>query len=135
MQFQHRLMTSYGATLPRYRWRFCSGVASADRRKLFLAAFRYGRTLVANDSVALQYTVDSIPVALATGNIVFITTVGPVTTFQRETTYSGGLTSLGLQPDFANGSRVHPFVHVNGGGLIFSKSVPLPGRGPVCFCQ
>src|SRR5262245_15330202 len=39
--------------------------AEAEDRKFFLAAFRYGRTLVANDSVALQYTLDAIPVAVA----------------------------------------------------------------------
>jgi hypothetical protein len=43
------------------------------------------------------------------------------------------LTPLGLQLDFANGSRVHPLVHVNGGGLIFSKSVPLPDAGRFAF--
>ncbi len=107
--------------------------AEARDRKLFLGAFRYGRTLVANDSVALQYTLDAIPVALATGNIVSINTVGAVTTFQRETTYGAGLTPLGLQLDFANGSRVHAFVHVNGGGLIFSKSLPLPDAGRFAF--
>jgi hypothetical protein len=107
--------------------------AEARDRKLFLAAFRYGRTLVANDSGAMEYTLDVIPVALATGNIVSVITVGPVTTFQRETTYGAGLTPLGLQLDFANRSRVHPFVHVNGGGLIFSKSVPLPDAGRFAF--
>ena len=52
--------------------------AEADNRKFFIAAFRYGRTLVANDSIALQYTFDAIPVAVATGNIRSVTTVGPV---------------------------------------------------------
>lgn len=107
--------------------------AEASDRKFFIAAFRYGRTLAANDSVALQYTLDAIPLAVATGNIVQVTTVGPVTTFRRETAYGGGLTPLGLQLDFANGSRVHPFVHVNGGGLIFNKSVPLPDSGQFAF--
>ena len=107
--------------------------AEASDRKFFLAAFRYGRTLVANDSVALQYTLDAIPLAVATGNIESVTTVGGVTTFRRETAYGGGLTPLGLQLDFANGSRVHPFVHVNGGGLIFNKSVPLPDAGKFAF--
>ena len=107
--------------------------AEARDRKLFLAAFRYGRTLLANDSVALQYTLDVIPVALAMGNIVSINTVGPVTTFQRETTYGAGLTPIGVQVDFANGSRVHPFVHVNGGALIFTKPAPLPDSGRFGF--
>ncbi|HEX4900659.1 MAG TPA: acyloxyacyl hydrolase [Pyrinomonadaceae bacterium] len=105
----------------------------ARDRGLFMAAFRYGRTLAANDSMALQYTLDAIPIELAIGNITSVTTVGPVTTFTRETTYGGGLTPLGLQLDFMNGSRVHPFVHVNGGGLIFSKSVPLPDAGRFAF--
>ena len=103
--------------------------AEASDRKFFLAAFRYGRTLAANDSLALQYTLDAIPIAIATDNIVSSTTVGPVTTFQRETAYGAGLTPLGLQLDFANGSRVHPFVHVNGGFLAFNDSVPLPDAG------
>jgi hypothetical protein len=107
--------------------------AEADDRKFFLAAFRYGRTLVANDSVALQYTLDAIPVAVATGNIVSRTTVGGVTTFNRETAYGVGVTPLGLQLDFANGSKVHPFIHVNGGLLYFNKSMPIEDAGQFAF--
>jgi hypothetical protein len=107
--------------------------AEASDRKFFVAAFRYGRTLAANDSVALQYTFDAIPLAVATGNIVEVTTVGPITSFRRATAYGAGLTPLGLQLDFANGSRVHPFIHVNGGGLIFNQSVPLPDAGKFAF--
>jgi hypothetical protein len=107
--------------------------AEASDRKFVIAAFRYGRTLAANDSMALQYTLDAIPLAVATGNITQVTTVGPVTTFRRETAYGGGLTPLGLQLDFANGSKVHPFIHVNGGGLIFNQSVPLPDAGRFAF--
>ena len=107
--------------------------AEADDRKFFLAAFRYGRTLIANDSVALQYTLDAIPIAVATGNIASATTVGPITTFNRETAYGAGITPLGLQLDFANGSRGHPFVHVNGGLLIFNQSVPLPDSGKLAL--
>jgi hypothetical protein len=107
--------------------------AEASDRKFFMAAFRYGRTLAANDSMALQYTFDAIPIAVATGNIAQVTTVGPVTTFRRDTAYGGGLTPLGLQLDFANSSKVHPFIHVNGGGLIFNQSVPLPDAGRFAF--
>lgn len=103
--------------------------AEASDRKFIVAAFRYGRTLAANDKVALQYTLDVIPLAIATGDIVSSTTVGPLTTFRRETAYGGGLTPVGLQLDFANSSRIHPFIHVNGGGLIFNKPVPLPDAG------
>jgi hypothetical protein len=106
----------------------------AEERKFFIAAFRYGRTLAANDSLALQYTLDAIPVALATGTIVSRTTTsGGVTTFQRETAYGGGVTPLGLQLDFANGSKVHPFVHVNGGLLWFNKSAPIEDAGKLAL--
>jgi len=102
----------------------------AEDRKFFIAALRYGRTLAANDSLALQYTLDAVPVAVATGTIASRTTTpGGVTTFQRETAYGVGLTPLGLQLDFANGAKVHPFIHVNGGFLYFNKSVPIEDAG------
>jgi len=105
----------------------------AEDRKFFIAAFRYGRTLAANNSLALQYTLDAVPVAVATGTIVRRTTVGGVTTFQRETAYGGGITPLGLQLDFRNGSKVHPFAHVNGGLLWFNKSVPIEDAGSFAY--
>lgn len=111
--------------------------AEADERGFVVAAFRYGRTLAANGSLALQYTLDAIPMALAVGNIESATTVatpaGPVTTFRRATSYGVGVTPLGLQLDFANGSRVKPFVHVNGGLLVFNESVPLPDAGKLAL--
>ena len=107
--------------------------AEADERGFFVAAFRYGRTLAANRSVALQYTLDAIPLAVATGNIESSTTVGGVTTFRRETAYGAGITPLGLQLDFANTSRVKPFIHVNGGLLVFNESVPLPDSGKLAL--
>jgi hypothetical protein len=111
--------------------------AEADERGFVVAAFRYGRTLAANDHLALQYTLDAIPMALAVGNIESSTTLptpaGPVTTFRRDTAYGAGVTPLGLQLDFANGSRVKPFVHVNGGLLVFNESVPLPDAGKLAL--
>src|ERR1044072_9274201 len=79
----------------------------AEDRKFFIAAFRYGRTLGAPRSVALQYTLDVVPVAVATGTIVSRTTVGGVDVFHRETAYGGGITPLGFQIDFRNGTYVH----------------------------
>ena len=106
----------------------------ADDRKFFIAALRYGRTLAANNSVALQYTIDAVPVAVATGVIVARTTSPTgVDTFRRETAYGTGLTPIGLQLDFANGSKVHPFVHVNGGFLYFNKEVPIEDSGHFAF--
>ena len=101
----------------------------AEERRFFIGALRYGRTLATNDTMALQYTLDAVPVAVATGTIVSRTT----TTFQRETAYGVGLTPLGLELDFANGAKVHPFIHVNGGFLYFNKSVPIEDAGQFAF--
>lgn len=105
----------------------------AEDRKFFIAALRYGRTLAANDTLAFQYTFDAVPVALATGTIVSRTSVGGVDTFQRETAYGAGLTPIGFQVDFANGAKVHPFAHVNGGFLYFNKSMPIEDSGQFQF--
>jgi hypothetical protein len=106
----------------------------AADRKFFIAALRYGRTLAANNSLALQYTIDAVPVAIATGVIVSRTTSPTgVDTFHRETAYGAGVTPIGLQLDFANGSKVHPFVHVNGGLLYFNKEVPIEDSGHFAF--
>ena len=107
--------------------------AEAENRKLFLAAFRYGRTLAANDTLALQWTVDAVPVAVATGTIVSRSFAVGTQTFQRETAYGAGITPIGLQLDFANGSKVHPFAHVNGGFLYFNKSMPIEDSGQFQF--
>ncbi|HKP47180.1 MAG TPA: acyloxyacyl hydrolase [Pyrinomonadaceae bacterium] len=107
--------------------------AEASDRRMALFALRYGRTLFANDTVAVQYTLDAIPLAIASGNIRSSTTAGGVTTFQRDTAYGAGVTPLGLQLDFANGSKVHPFIHVNGGLLVFNQSLPLPDAGKLAL--
>lgn len=102
----------------------------AEDRKFFIAALRYGRTLAAKNSLALQYTLDVVPVAVATGVIVSRTTSpAGVDTFRRETAYGAGFTPLGLQLDFRNGSKVHPYAHVNGGFLYFNKSMPIEDAG------
>ncbi|HKE59867.1 MAG TPA: acyloxyacyl hydrolase [Pyrinomonadaceae bacterium] len=105
----------------------------AADRKFILAELRYGRPLATNDSVALQYTFEGVPLAIATGTIVARSTVGGVTTFQRETAYGAGLTPLGLQLDMANSSKIHPFVHVNGGFLYFNKAVPIEDSGQFAY--
>src|ERR1044072_8350456 len=101
----------------------------ADDRKFFIAALRYGRTLAASDSLALQYTLDVVPLAVATGTIVSRTTTAGVDTFHRENAYGAGFTPAGLQLDFRNGEKVHPYVHVNGGFLYFNKSVAIEDGG------
>lgn len=78
----------------------------ARGRRFVIAAFRYGRTLAANRSLALQYTLDAIPLAVATGNIVEATTVvtptGSTTTYRRESAYGIGVSSWILRTAHAS---------------------------------
>jgi hypothetical protein len=105
----------------------------AEDRKFFIAGLRYGRTLTANKTLALQYTFDGVPIAVATGTIVSRVNVGGIDVFQRETAYGAGITPIGFQLDFANGSKIHPFAHVNGGFLYFNKSMPIEDSGQFQF--
>ncbi len=105
-------------------------------RKLTLLAFRYGRVFAASKSIAWEYTLDAIPVALASGNIISAiraTPDGAIISARRETTYGAGVSPLGLQLHFSNRSKVKPFVHINAGLLVFNKSVPLPDAGRLSF--
>jgi Lipid A 3-O-deacylase (PagL) len=109
----------------------------ARNRQMVIAAFRYGRTFAANHSLAWQYTFDAVPIAVETDNIIQRTTVvgatETISDFDHATTYGAGLTPLGLQVDFRNSSSLKPFVHINGGFLIFAKPVPLPDAGKFAF--
>jgi hypothetical protein len=108
----------------------------AGGRRFVIAALRYGRTLAASKRMALQYTLDAIPVAVAVGDITSATRATPdgaIISARRESSYGFGLTPLGLQLDFANSSRIKPFVHLNAGGVAFTKPVPLPDASRLVF--
>lgn len=107
--------------------------SEAEDRQFFLAAFRYGRTLAANKSLALQYVAHAFPLVAATGVILDRSDDGGTTVFERGTAYGIGVTPVGLQLDFMNGSKVHPFIYVNGGISKFNRPVPTERSGDVAF--
>jgi hypothetical protein len=107
--------------------------SEAEGRQFFLAAFRYGRTLAANESLALQYVAHAFPLAAATGVIVDRSDDGGTTVYERDTAYGIGVTPVGLQLDFMNGSKVHPYLYVNGGISKFNRPMPTERSGAVAF--
>lgn len=107
--------------------------SEAENRQFFLAAFRYGRTLAANRIVALQYVAHAFPLVAATGVIVDRSDEGGTTVFDRATAYGIGVTPVGVQLDFMNGSKIHPFMYVNGGISKFNKPMPTERSGEVAF--
>ena len=72
----------------------------AEDRKFFIAALRYGRTLAANDSLALQYTLDVVPVAVATGTIVSRTTTPAGHNFSTRNCLRRGIHAAGFATRF-----------------------------------
>jgi hypothetical protein len=107
--------------------------SEAEDRQFFLAAFRYGRTLAANSSLALQYVAHVVPLAAATGVIVDRAGEEGIAVYQRDTAYGIGVMPVGLQLDFMNGSKVHPFLYVNGGISKFNRPMPTERSGEVAF--
>lgn len=104
----------------------------AEGRKLLLVGLRYGRTFAATKRVSYQYTFDAIPVAVAFHDLVN-RTQGTVTITTRENVYGAGITPLGFQVNFGQQKKVKPFVHINGGLLIFTEPVPLPDAGKFAY--
>ena len=98
--------------------------AEARDRKLLLVGLRYGRVLAASKRVALEYTIDFIPVAVAFNNIVETNTPAPGTR-TRANTYGIGLAPTGLKLLLGE-RRVKGFASVSGGFIGFSNPVPLP---------
>jgi len=98
--------------------------AEASGRKLLLVGLRYGRVLAASRRVALEYTIDFIPVAVAFNNIVQTDPALPATR-RRANTYGIGAAPTGLKVLFGE-RKVKGFASVSGGFLGFTEPVPLP---------
>jgi hypothetical protein len=107
-------------------------VAEAKGRKFGIVGVNYARTLAANRSAVLQYTLDAIPIAVATNDITGSPTA-PINVASRATAYGFGLVPLGLRLNLNNSSKVKPFIAIGAGGMLFNKPVPLPDAGKFAF--
>lgn len=91
---------------------------NVEDRKLFLLALRYGRVLAAWESVALEYTLDIFPAAVAfePGRV----------RRGSSTQYGAGLSPLGFKVIFGQQGWIQPFVAASVGFLYFEDDVPVP---------
>lgn len=92
-------------------------------------AFRYGRTLAANKTVAFQWTIDASPVAILSVKQQTFTETAPgtfVVSSRRENTYGAGASPIGFKFNFRPQRRVQPYGSTSGGFLIFREPVPVP---------
>jgi Lipid A 3-O-deacylase (PagL) len=114
-------------------------IGTTSERQLGLLAARYGRTLWENHSVAIQYTLDILPLELVLQpkitKIIF-TSPPPHTTFvegHREYVYGGGISPFGLKMNFRRSHRLQPFVASTAGFIASVHRVPIDVPGGTLF--
>jgi len=101
---------------------------SRDRKIPLLIGFRYGRVLVAVRRLALEYTVDVVPVALVSGPKGGFSNPGglPSPGGGRDYVYGAGVIPLGFKLFAAPEHRIKPYLTISSGPFFFTKDVPVP---------
>ena len=96
---------------------------------------RYGRVLAASKTVAFEWTIDAIPVAVLSNPRPELTLpppggfVSPV----RRSVYGFGAAPIGLKFNFRRNRRVQPFGQATGGFLYFAEQVPITNASQFNF--
>src|SRR6266516_262983 len=97
---------------------------------------RYGRVLAASKSVAFEWTIDAIPLAILSTRRFAVApdgTGGFIVTQFRKSVYGFGASPIGLKFNFRRQQRVQPFASANGGFLYFTEDVPAAGAARFNF--
>jgi hypothetical protein len=95
---------------------------------------RYGRVLLASKSVAFEWTIDAIPVAVLSNERLFAVISTPsVIGKTRKAVYAAGAAPIGLKFNFRRNRRVQPFGQATGGFLYFSEQVPVTNASQFNF--
>jgi hypothetical protein len=93
---------------------------------------RYGRVLAASKTVAFEWTIDAVPLAiLSNERFVFVPGTGYIG--NRKSVYGAGASPIGLKFNFRRNQRVQPFGQATGGFLYFSQQVPVAGASQYNF--
>jgi Lipid A 3-O-deacylase (PagL) len=97
---------------------------------------RYGRVLKTSKTVAFEWTIDAIPLAILSNHrLAFVSSANgfSVFEFRRQSVYGAGAAPIGLKFNFRRNRRVQPFAHATGGFLYFSRQVPIDGASQFNF--
>ena len=92
---------------------------------------RYGRVLAASKSVAFEWTIDAVPLAILSNERLFLVTSSPFV--EHKAVYGAGAAPIGLKFNFRRNRRVQPFGQATGGFLYFSEQVPIPNASQFNF--
>lgn len=91
---------------------------------------RYGRVLAASKTVAFEWTIDAVPLALLSNDRFTLVPTGSggfLVQKTRKNVYGAGLSPIGLKFFFRRQHRVQPFAASTGGFLYFGEDVPISG--------
>jgi hypothetical protein len=96
---------------------------------------RYGRVLKTSKTVAFEWTIDVIPVAILSNNrfTAVPSGAGFVITQNRKSVYGWGGAPIGLKFNFRRNRKVQPFGQATGGFIYFNEQVPLAGAARFNF--
>jgi hypothetical protein len=96
---------------------------------------RYGRVLAASKTVAFEWTIDAIPLAILSNNRFTVVPSGSgfIFTQTRKSVYGWGAAPIGLKFNFRRNRRVQPFGQATGGFLYFNEQVPIAGAARFNF--
>jgi hypothetical protein len=94
------------------------------------------RVLKTSKTVAFEWTIDLIPVAILSNNRFALVPTGPGTftvTQTRKSVYGWGAAPIGLKFNFRRNRKVQPFGQATGGFIYFNEQVPLAGAARFNF--
>jgi hypothetical protein len=95
---------------------------------------RYGRVLAASKSVAFEWTIDAVPLAILSNERLFVISSTPfVVGSERKAVYGAGAAPIGLKFNFRRNRRVQPFGQATGGFLYFSQQAPITNASQFNF--
>ena len=96
---------------------------------------RYGRVLKTSKTVAFEWTIDAIPVAILSNNRFAVVPSGSgfIFTQTRKSVNAWGLSPIGLKFNFRRNRRAQPFAQATGGFLYFNEQVPVAGAARFNF--
>ena len=111
------------------------GLGTTPNARFGNIGLRYGRVLKTSKTVAFEWTIDAVPVAVLSNDHFNVVPVGTgfVFTKSRKSVYGWGAAPIGLKFNFRRNRRVQPFVQATGGFLYFSEQVPLAGAARFNF--
>ena len=94
---------------------------------------RYGRVLAASKTIAFEWTIDAIPVAVLSSSRLTSIRSGAGPILQRKSVYGAGISPIGLKFNFRRNKRIQPFGASTGGFIYFNENVPVSGAARFNF--